>query len=122
MLEFNISCKEIPKMVELLKEYPDTINANIVDVFKIVLADIERIAKMNAPVDTGRLRADIGTKLKQRELEGVVYSNISYSVYVHEGTRYMKARPYLLNAIKGEEPKVVREMQRNALKEKRGLI
>lgn len=122
MISITVTSRDLKERIDLMKRYPEMINANIVDVFKAVLLDIERISKKNAPVDTGRLRADIATKLYQKELKGVVYNTVEYAIYVHEGTRKMRARPYILNAIRGEEPKIVRELQRNALKEKRGLI
>ena len=42
-------------------------------------------AKQNAPVDTGRLRADIKAKVNKKELNGIIWNDVEYAVYVHEG-------------------------------------
>ena len=50
---------------------------------------------------------------------GILISNC----FVHEGTRYMRARPFILDAIMNKaKVKMRRELERNLLKEKRGLI
>lgn len=50
---------------------------------------VTRDAKINAPVDTGRLRASITPQVRQRwtHIEGVVGSNVKYAPYVELGTR-----------------------------------
>lgn len=57
---------------------------------------IERYAKINAPVDTGRLRSSIYTDI--RPMSSTVSTNTNYARYVHDGTRYMNARPFMKNA------------------------
>lgn len=51
----------------------------------------------NTPVDTGRLRAS--TYSRFAPLRGEVGTNTNYDVFVHEGTRFMKGRPYLRDAV-----------------------
>lgn len=51
----------------------------------------------NTPVLTGRLRASTYTSFGH--LRGEVGTNTNYDVYVHYGTRYMQARPYLADAV-----------------------
>jgi len=55
----------------------------------------ERFGKQLTPVDTGRLRASIGVSSLIGVVGHMVSTSVSYSVYVHEGTRYMRARPFL---------------------------
>lgn len=52
---------------------------------------------INTPVLTGRLRASTYSKFEP--LRGEVGTNTNYDRFVHEGTRYMKARPYLKMAV-----------------------
>lgn len=63
------------------------------------------IAKKNCPVGTpesthikgyhgGRLRQSIQVD-NSKQLESTVGTNVSYAVYVHEGTYKMKGRPFL---------------------------
>lgn len=49
-------------------------------------------AKMKAPVDTGRLRADITGEVRAggllgKDIQGVIGNQVFYAPYVHEGTR-----------------------------------
>lgn len=62
---------------------------------------IERKAKQLCPVDTGRLRTSIHTVTFYANGEpGVrVGSDVNYAGYVHDGTRHMRGRPFLYNAI-----------------------
>lgn len=53
----------------------------------------EREAKKVTPVDTGRLRASIATNITP--FRAIVAPHTHYAGFVHEGTRYMRARPYL---------------------------
>lgn len=55
--------------------------------------DIQRMAKQFAPARSGKLRDSIKTKVEG--LKGEVYSDVSYAGYVENGTRKMRARPFL---------------------------
>lgn len=50
---------------------------------------VQRDAKINAPVDTGRLRASITPEVRTRgkTVRGVVGSNVQYAPFVELGTR-----------------------------------
>lgn len=59
----------------------------------------EGYAKLNCPVDTGRLRNSI-THQRNDEKEYVqIGSNVEYAPYVEYGTSRMHAQPYLEPAI-----------------------
>lgn len=58
--------------------------------------NIERGAKRNCPVDTGNLRRTITTEIGSMEVN--VGSNCEYASYVHDGTRYQSAQPFLEEA------------------------
>jgi HK97 gp10 family phage protein len=55
----------------------------------------ETDAKLLSPVDTGYNRANIHTAKAPNGLSGTVTANASYAVFLENGTRYMKARPFL---------------------------
>lgn len=50
---------------------------------------VQRDAKLNAPVDTGRLRASITPEVRRqgRTVQGVVGSNVVYAPFVELGTK-----------------------------------
>lgn len=56
---------------------------------------VESYSKQVTPVDTGRLRASIGTSLFTTGIGAIVQPNTHYAGFVHEGTKYMRARPYM---------------------------
>lgn len=76
----------------------------------------------NQALDTGRLRASIiggsykgGSftraasgfqPAKPTNLTAEVGPNVDYAVYIHEGTRFMRARPFLVAAVEKEQPNV----------------
>lgn len=62
---------------------------------------VDRAAKMNCPVDTGRLRSSITNRVgvEGGGLVGIVGTNVEYAPYVEFGTRYMAARSFLRPAL-----------------------
>lgn len=50
---------------------------------------VERSAKQNSPVDTGRLRASIVPEVigRDKEVQGIVGSNVKYAPFMELGTR-----------------------------------
>lgn len=58
----------------------------------------------NIPVDTGRLRASSYSKFAP--LKGEVGTNTNYDRFVHDGTRFMKGRPYLKDAVEDKNVEV----------------
>lgn len=64
-------------------------------------AKIETAAKARCPVDTGRLRGSITWRIEfvGGVLTAIIGTNVEYAIYVHEGTRYMAGRPFLLEGM-----------------------
>lgn len=65
---------------------------------------LERRAKPLTPVRTGRLRASYQTMFGT--LTGALFPTVDYAIYVHEGTRYMRARPFLREAVAVSENQI----------------
>ena len=61
----------------------------IVNAMKDATLLVQRGAKINAPVDTGRLRASITPEIRTmgNEVQGVVGSNVAYAPFMELGTR-----------------------------------
>ena len=82
-------------------------NFNDVDIDEVIQQEIEKTAykiergaKANCPVDTGRLRGSITTEIGS--LQADIGSNVEYAGYVHDGTYKMGARPFLETAAEAE--------------------
>jgi HK97 gp10 family phage protein len=59
---------------------------------------IEQVVDATVPITpykTGRLRTSIGEGKTFGLLWGKITPKVHYAIYVHEGTRYMRARPFL---------------------------
>lgn len=54
---------------------------------------IERESKVVAPKDTGHMSRSISTSIKP--LSAIIGPHVNYAIFVHEGTRFMKARPFM---------------------------
>jgi HK97 gp10 family phage protein len=76
---------------------------------------VERDAKINAPVDTGRLRASITNRLDIEDnlLVGIIGTNVSYASFQEFGTSKMAAYPFLFPALESNKEKI-----KNLLKDK----
>jgi len=70
--------------------------------------DIERDAKIMAPVDTGRLRASISPTRKGFILR--VIANVHYAIYQELGTRFMRGRHYMKKALEKNISKIPRNI------------
>lgn len=74
---------------------------------------VERAAKQNAPVDTGRLRSSISTRLAESDENSIaveVGTNVDYAIAVEFGTSKMPAHPYMLPAYAENKDKVLRKL------------
>ena len=66
------------------------------DIEKAALT-LEKNAKQNCPVDTGKLRASISTEVGNLEAE--VGTNVEYALYVEFGTSKQSAQPFMRPAL-----------------------
>ena len=83
-----------------------------------VIADLSRIVEKYSKValtegdtraiKTGLLRSTIHSTITA--LRGIIEPNTNYEYFVHEGTRFMRARPYMVRGVELGMP----EMQRRA--------
>jgi|SRR3972149_5965793 len=75
----------------------------------------ERYAKQVTPVDTGRLRSSIGTSfiISAGISKGgiaVVAPHTHYAGFVHEGTRYMRSRPFMLWGVEFAKDRIEKDI------------
>lgn len=75
---------------------------------------VEREAKLVTPVgETGHLRGRMTTDVGN--LRAKIQTNVPYDIFVHEGTRYMRARPFMFwgaqTAGKGFDMKIAKDLE-----------
>ncbi len=72
---------------------------------------VERQAKLqltsgpNRAIKTGYLRASVAVT-SVLPYEARVTAAAGYGIYIHEGTRYMKARPFMRDGLKQASPEI----------------
>jgi len=94
MMEMSVVIK--PSAMGLAKSF---MNLNIVSFLRAevnrLAASVERYAKQLTPVKTGFLRGSIHFTPVTTFLQTVVSTKRDYAIYVHEGTKYMRSRPFM---------------------------
>lgn len=95
MLNITISVNS-DKYAKYLGDLPSHIRNAIGTAIKKSAYLVEREAKLETPVDTGRMRASIFSDI-QPEI-ATISPYVNYAVFVHEGTRYIKANPFMERA------------------------
>lgn len=99
--EIKITIKNLPQIKAAFAAAPGLMKNELNTAIRKTVLTIGRQSRINTPVLTGRLRAS--TYESFGDLKGEVGTHTNYDIYVHEGTRYMKARPYLADAVTSSE-------------------
>jgi len=67
---------------------------------------VEGVAKRKSPVDTGRLRGSINSRVESGE--AIIGTNVNYAPFVELGTWKMRAQPFLRPALKESKNKIMK--------------
>ena len=91
-LGFSFTLKGLEKVEKALSKA--TIETPLGQAVKKITLFLDRETKMATPVDTGRLRSSITSKVESTPLGvwGRVGTNVNYATFVEYGTRKMEAR------------------------------
>lgn len=101
---FNFSIKNMEAIKAAFIKAPELMAAKLNDAIKKSAFAVQRQSMINTPVDTGRLRAS--HKSLFAPLRAEIVANTGYAVYVHNGTRYVNARPFLLDALQSTDSNI----------------
>jgi HK97 gp10 family phage protein len=83
------------KMTSNRKELEKELKEAVERALEAVGLTAEAYAKLDCPVDTGRLRNSISHAVDVNEEAAYIGTNVEYAPYVEYGTRRMAPRPYL---------------------------
>lgn len=97
MVEVSIKIKNMAQIRAAFNKAPALMTRNLNLAIRRTAITIEGRSKRNTPVLTGRLRASTYDRFSN--LHGEIGTNTEYDSFVHEGTRFMRARPYLRQAV-----------------------
>ena len=103
-MEIKVRVEGLDKWNKYLKDLNPKIVRGMADAIKKSALTIEGASKINAPVDTGRLRASILTEVHSNYAE--VMPTVDYAVYVHEGTKFMNSNPFMYDAVRQTEDEI----------------
>lgn len=100
MPEIKVEIQNLDRLRAAFGAYPEIVAPLLRDASAKSAFAIERRAKILSPVDTGRLRSSIATSLGivNRGITSIVQTNVFYAIYIHEGTRRMRKRPFMKQA------------------------
>lgn len=103
------------ELKKIAKKMPEVIISGM----NKALLNVEGQAKADCPVRTGTLRRSIISKVvtEGENIKGVVGSNVTYALFVHDGTSKMPPRPFILNAIRQKEGDTRRYLSEAILEE-----
>jgi HK97 gp10 family phage protein len=74
---------------------------------------VERDAKINAPVDTGRLRSSISHRddnFGSNNPAVEIFTDLEYAPFVEYGTSKQSAKPFLFPAYNNNKQKILKEL------------
>lgn len=102
MIKVYVDTNSTKRAILKVKKVATAMDQQEVDrVIEQVALDLQKWAWNDCPVDTGLLRGSISVK----KVEGgyaVYVDDVYYAVWVHDGTRWMPPRPFLMgrNAVR----------------------
>lgn len=104
MPNVSIQIKNLPEIKRAFAAAPVQMGKGLNTAIQKSIFSIQADSMRNTTVLTGRLRASHFVSLMP--LKGVLEPMANYAIFVHEGTQYMKGRPFLFDAVRSNEDKV----------------
>lgn len=110
MAEINITIKNLPQIRAAFRKAPSLMTTELNKAIRKTVIEVQRKSfveykslgirvitrglwrSMQSGTHFGNLRGEVGPNVTDSP-------GVSYAGYVHSGTRYMRARPFLLNAV-----------------------
>jgi len=100
MPNIQVRITNLAEIQAAFKSAPIKMARNLNDAIRRSALAIQRQSMINSPVLTGYLRASHQSIFEP--LKATIQPMANYAIFVHEGTRYMKGRPFLLEAVEAE--------------------
>jgi HK97 gp10 family phage protein len=112
-MQINVEIKNIGQIRKALNDSPAIVKKYIDTAIKRSIFQVEREAVPLTPVDTGRLRGSYEIKFETfggfQPIKGILEPTAFYAIFVEEGTRRMRAQPYLHPGLQNAMPEINKE-------------
>lgn len=102
MSTVKITIKNMGAIRSAFKRSPMLMTKNLRKAIQSALIVVQRQSIINAPRRTGFLKASHQQRMLSN-LSGYVQPTANYASFVHDGTRFMRARPFLRQAVAEKE-------------------
>lgn len=96
-VDMEIHVDGLPELQEKLNRLDDGMKGHVHEAMQFEVEAMKNIARARCPVRTGRLRDSIFAKVRDWILE--LGATAPYAVYQELGTRYIRPRAFLKNAV-----------------------
>jgi len=96
-VEMEIHVANLPALREKLARLDSTLKVKVQDAMEFEAEGMKNIARARCPVRTGRLRDSIYARVQDWILQ--LGATAPYAVYQELGTRYIRPREFLKNAV-----------------------
>ena len=101
----TIKITNLPEIRRAFDKAPRLMNDELKQALTKSAINVEAKSKINTPVATGYLRASHAFKVSGSGLsmKAEIGPTADYAVFVHEGTRFMRGRPFLQEAAESSD-------------------
>ena len=91
----EITEKEIRKLKGIFRGFDLKLSGKVKKSMALAGLHMETVAKINTPVDTGRLRASEHYRSADKGYAAEAYTNVEYAQYVNDGTTRQHGRFFM---------------------------
>ena len=107
-VEMEMHIEGLPELRQKLSQLDDGLKRHVQEAMQFEAKAMQNVARARCPVRTGRLRDSIYVKVQNWIIE--LGAAVPYAVYQEFGTRFIRARRFLSNAVELRMPVLVNRL------------
>lgn len=116
MAELKVKIEGLDELVRDMRDrFPKEYEGAVETAMETSVKDVEKWAKQNVPVDTGRLRSSIHSEVSvMGDVKGIVGSTVKYAPFVEQpgGVRRTGRRPWLHPAVHEHQQEILANFEK----------
>jgi HK97 gp10 family phage protein len=109
-VEMEMRVEGLPELRQKLSQLDNGLKCYVQEAMRFEAEAMKNVARARCPVRTGRLRDSIYVKVRDWVIR--LGAAASYAVYHEFGTRYVRGRRFLSNAVEVRMPVLVNRLNR----------